>query len=466
MKHKGKAFVVLIFAMLLVGIQCLALPPAKLDQQEALKLATEAYIYGYPLVLMDVTKKVSTNVAAPKDMNAPIGQFANLRTFPNANFKTVVSPNADTLYSAAWLNLSKEPYVLHVPDTHGRYYLMPMLDAWTNVFASPGSRTTGTQAGNFAIVGPHWRGHLPNGVIEIKSPTDIVWIIGRTSSTGTEHDLAVVREIQNQYTLTPLSSYGQHYFPPVMPVREGVDRVTPPKEQVARMDAATFFNTLATLMKDNPPAAEDAAMVAKLAHLGIISGKPFVLNQSDPVIVEAVKQAPQQAMKEIIARIPRLGKLENGWMMISTGKYGTDYLKRSAVAHFGLGANLPQDAVYPFTLIDNKGRALSGNNRYVLHFAKGHFPPVHAFWSLTMYNDQNFFVHNHLNRYNINSSNKFILNPDGSLDIYIQHDAPGKGKEANWLPAPQGNFNLILRMYWPKQAVLNGTWTPPAVQRV
>lgn len=183
-------------------------PPAELEA-----VAEEAYIFGYPLVLMDVTEKVMSNVTKPMGKAAPVNQFGHIREFPNPEFKEVVRPNADTLYSIAWLDLSKEPLILYLPDTRGRYYLMPMLDAWTNVFASPGKRTTGTKEGSFAIVGPGWQGALPEGVKKIQSPTNMVFIAGRTQTNG-KADYAAVHAIQNQYTLTPLSSWGKKYTPP------------------------------------------------------------------------------------------------------------------------------------------------------------------------------------------------------------------------------------------------------------
>src|SRR5579864_7596277 len=215
-------------------------------EQQALEIGVEAYIYGYPLVTMEMTRRVMTNVAAPQTMKAPMGQFANAREYPNASFKDVTAPNADTLYSVAWLDLSREPYVLHVPDEAGRYYLMPMLDGWTNVFASPGKRTTGTKAGDYAISGPHWHGTLPNGVTRYKSSTDMVWIIGRTYSTGTSKDFKEVHAIQDQYSLKPLNAYGKPYSPPIGKVDPNIDMKMAPREQVNHMTAATYFKLLTT----------------------------------------------------------------------------------------------------------------------------------------------------------------------------------------------------------------------------
>jgi hypothetical protein len=210
-----------------------------------LDTAIEAYVYGYPLVTMEMTRRVLTNVEKPEGLAAPMGQFVNLREYPNATFKRVTAPNADTLYSSSFIDVSKEPFILQVPDEHGRYYLVPMYEAWTNIFADPGTRTTGTAAGEFAIVGPNWRGDLPPGVEQYRSSTNLVWLIGRTYCTGTPEDYAAVHAIQDQYKLVPLSAYGMPYTPPVGKVDPTIEMNVPPREQVERMDAISFFNLLA-----------------------------------------------------------------------------------------------------------------------------------------------------------------------------------------------------------------------------
>ncbi|POX42347.1 hypothetical protein C3486_04865 [Streptomyces sp. Ru73] len=426
--------------------------------------AVNAYVYGYPLVLMQATQQVSTNVARPRatTIQAPVNQFATARDVPGAGFKTVVSPNVDTLYSSAWLDLKAEPVVLHVPDTHGRYYLMPILSAWTDVIASPGKRTTGTGAGDFAITGPGWRGTLPAGVKRIKSPTDMAWIVGRTQLNG-PGDLPAVHALTAQYSLTPLSKYGRAYTPPRGRVRADVP-ATPPAERVARMDATTFFSRLASAMAANPPSPADAPMVATLKRLGISPGKPFDIDAKGTATARALRHAVTAGQQKIQQAVPALGKNVNGWRVaLDLGRYGTDYLRRAATAWQGLGANLPQDAVYPVVFTDSHGRQLTGARQYTIHFPPGRIPPAHAFWSLTMYDQQGFLVPNPINRYEVGHTVRPRLNSDGSLDIYVQHAPPAAAKRSNWLPAPTGQFNVMLRMYWPRQAVLNGTWSPPPV---
>ncbi|HXA51010.1 MAG TPA: DUF1254 domain-containing protein [Candidatus Acidoferrum sp.] len=438
--------------------------------KEALDIGTEAYLYGYPLVTMEMTRRVMTNVAKPDGNYAPMGQFALIREYPTAAFYDVTAPNADTLYSLAWLDVTREPYVFTIPDSKGRYYLMPMLDGWTDVFQVPGKRTTGTMAQKYAITGPGWKGTLPDGVTEYKSSTNMVWILGRTYCTGTPQDYREVHAFQDQLSLAPLSSYGKAYTPPAGKVDPRVDMKTPVRDQVNGLGALEYFSLLATLMKDNPPVAADAPIVARMAKIGIVPGQAFDSGGLDPVVANSLADAPKTALSKIATQKETAGTHVNGWIVPRVaGLYGTDYLQRATVAAFGLGANRLEDAVYPFSEADSTGLPYNGANRYVLHFGKGELPPVNAFWSLTMYNDQFFFVDNPLNRYTLSQRNKLKFNPDGSVDLYLQAANPGPGKENNWLPAPNDGFILMLRMYWPNPtapSILDGSWKPPAVTKM
>jgi DNA sulfur modification protein DndE len=439
---------------------------AKAEEEEAFKNGVDAYVYGYPLVTMEVTRRVMTNVKAPEDTRAPMGQFAHQKEYPSPSFKDITAPNADTLYSTAWVDVSKEPYILHLPDEAGRYYLMPLLDGWTNVFASPGTRTTGTKAGDYAITGPSFKGALPKDVKELRSPTNLVWVLGRTYCDGSPADFDAVHTLQTKYSLTPLSSFGKPYTPPAGKVDPNVDMSTPPREQVNRMTAQEFFALMATAMKKNPPARDDQPMVAKLAKIGVVPGKDFDANSLSAAAIKGLERAPKAAQETISASEPKIGTLVNGWLIPNrTGQYGTDYLTRAVVAMVGLGANLPEDAVYPLAKVDGDGKPLSGANRYVIHFDKKDLPPVKGFWSLTMYDDHMFFVDNPLHKYTVSPRNQLKLNDDGSLDLYVQHDSPGEEKEANWLPAPSDPFILALRLYWPDASVVSGQWKPPPIKR-
>ncbi len=443
-------------------------PP--LTEAEALDIGIDAYVYGYPLVTMDMTRRVLTNVATAGEKSAPVGQFANMRSYPSPEDRAITAPNADTLYSSAWVDVSQEPYVLSIPEMSGRYYLMPMLDAWTNVFQDPGKRTTGTGPQKYAITGPGWHGTLPAGVTEYKSPTNIVWILGRIYSTGTPDDYAQVHKVQDQLSLVPLSAYGKPYTPPPGNVDASIDMTTPVRDQVDRMDVVTYFGAMAEALKKNPPAPADGPVLARIARVGIMPGQDFDINKLPASMGIALKAAPKLAHAKIMAHVRDAGATVNGWMVATrTGLYGTEYLQRATVTAIGLGANRPQDAVYPASERDLEGHDYSGVRKYVIHIDKGQDPPVNAFWSLTMYDDKYFFVPNPLNRYTLGQRNKFTTNPDGSVDLFVQRQNPGGDKEANWLPTPPGKFVLMMRMYWPSDAnpsVLDGSWRPPAVKRI
>ena len=433
---------------------------------DPLELAIDAYIYGYPLVTMELTRRVLTNVVAPEGKGAPMGQFASMREYPNAKFRAVTAPNADTLYSSAFLDVGQEPHLLTIPEENGRYFLMPMLSAWTNVFAVPGKRTTGTGPQTYFIAGPGWSGIVPSGAKLIQAPTNLIWILGRTYCTGTPEDYTAVHELQDRYRLIPASATGKTYTPAPGRVDPSIDMKTAVREQVNRMDAATYFNLLASLMKDNPPALADGVPVAKMASLGIVPGQPFDLASQPPVIREAIDKAPREAIPHIMEHFKNTGSHVNGWTFTTDGgDYGKDYLQRALITAIGLGCNLPQDAVYPTTTVDAAGRKLNGNSKYVIRFAEGELPPVNGFWSVTMYDADYFFVDNPINRYSVSPRDALKANPDGSVDLFIQAESPGAHHESNWLPAPSGPFVLMMRTYWPKDTLLNGSWSPPPVTR-
>jgi hypothetical protein len=443
---------------------------AELREEEATAIAAMVYIYGYPLVTMEVTRRVTTNTAEPAGLRAPMGEFAHARTFPPVTYRDVPGANADTLYSLAWLDLAKEPYILNIPDAEGRYFMMPMLSGWTDVFQAPGTRTTGTNAQTCAITGPSWKGDLPNGVTEYKSPTNMVWILGRVYTSGTTEDYEKVHSFQDKITLAPLSEYGKDSTPPKGRVDPNIDAETSTKDQVTSMDAAAYFKLLATLVKDNPPTVDDAPVVAQMAKIGLVPGKDWDISALAPAVANGVAQAPKEALAQIMAYAPNAGRIVNGWRItLPSGVYGTNYLHRAFVNWEGPGWNPPEDAVYPMATVDGEGKPLSGANNYVLHFAKGELPAAKGFWSLTMYDSEGFFVANPLDRVSLSQRSAFHLNKDGSLDLYIQNDSPGMEAEANWLPSPDGPFVVFMRIYWPADkppSIIDGSWMPPAVRAV
>jgi hypothetical protein len=473
MSYRGKtSFLIALSAVLYLLCGCQQQAPKTPGVEQAVSDAVDAYIYGYPLVTMDMTRKFMTNYATLEGSRGPMGQIIKLRTYPPVDDHAVTAPNADTLYTTAWLDVSKEPWVFSIPDMGDRYYLMPMLDGWTDVFEVPGKRTTGGKAQKYLISGPGWSGTVPDGVTEYKSPTGLVWILGRIYCTGTPDDYAKVHALQDKFSLVPLSSYGKPYTPLPGEVDSALDMKTAVRDQVDAIGVTEYFTYLARLMKTNPPAAADALMVAKMAKIGLVPGQDFDPRKLGAVDREAIKAVPKVAQVKIMEYFKKAAVPANGWMYLTNhiGVYGTDYLQRALVTAIGLGANRPQDAVYPTSQKDADDKEYdASSNKYVMHFDKGQLPPAKAFWSLTMYDDKYFFVPNSLNRYTLSSRNKFLTNPDGSVDLYLQADSPGKAKEANWLPAPKGKFIPMLRLYWPSEtppSLIDGTWKPPAIKQV
>lgn len=439
-----------------------------ISKEEARSIGVEAYHYFYPLVTMDLTRKQAVNVQAGNKLGkAPMNTFVHAPAYPPADFKAVVRPNFDTLYSSVWLDLTKEPVVLSVPDTQGRFYLMPMLDMWSDVFASPGLRTTGTQAGNFLIAPTGWKGNVPEGFTRIDAPTPHVWIIGRTQTNGPA-DYDAVHKIQAGYKITLLSGWGKKAALQSVEIDPTVDMKTPPKIQVDMMPADKYFSYAAELLKLHPPHITDQPISARIKRIGIEAGKSFDITKLDPAVREALLAAPTEALEVMRWKAPTLARVANGWAMNTdtTGVYGNYYLKRAMIAQGGLGANLPEDAIYPSNLFDDSGKPLEGTHSYTLHFSKETTPPVSGFWSVTLYDKEGFQVGNPLNRFALSSWMPFQFNLDGSLDLYFQNESPGKDKETNWLPAPKGSFNICMRLYGPKAEALNGKWSPPPVVRV
>jgi hypothetical protein len=437
-------------------------------EQEAYAIARDAYSFFYPLISMDITRKQCTNLEpGARPGFGPANQFSHMRAYPDANFRTVVRPNFDTLYSSMWMDLTKEPVVISVPDVGDRYYLLPMLDMWTDVFAAPGWRTSGTTAKTFVVALPSWSGKIPDGAERIDSPTPYVWLIGRTKTDGPA-DYAAVNKIQDALVATPLSQWGKPAVAAKFTVDSTVDMKTPPLEQANGMSAAAYFAYAAELLKLHPPHATDWSMLARLERIGLKRGQSFDASKLSAAIQKGIERGASDQLKDMVRLLPTLGRPAAGWRMNtdSMGVYGNYYLKRAIVAMVGLGANQPEDAIYPLNVADADGNPLNGENNYVLHFSKDELPPVDAFWSVTMYDADGFQCANEINRFAISSWMPLKYNADGSLDLYLQNANPGSDKEANWLPAPKGILGVTMRLYAPKMAALTGEWNPPAIKRV
>jgi hypothetical protein len=356
--------------------------------------------------------------------------------------------------------------IVSAPDTGGRFYLLPMLDMRTDVFASPGWRTTGTQAGDFLITPPGWSGAVPAEMARISATTPYVWVIGRTKTDGPA-DYEAVHKIQAGYKATPLSEWGKTSRPVAVKIDSSVDMKTPPKVQVDTMPAAKFFAYAAELLKVNPPHLTDQPILAQIQRIGIVPGQSCDFEKLSPPVRKALEAVPEAAQRLMDWKLPTIARVNHWSMNTDTmGVYGNYYLKRAVVAYFGLGANVPEDAIYPLNLGDEAGRPLEGVHKYTIHFEKGATPPARAFWSVTLYDQEGFQVANSLNRFAVSSWMPFKYNTDGSLDLYIQHESPGKDKEVNWLPTPKGPFNLTMRLYAPSADALTGRWNPPPVTKV
>lgn len=423
-------------------------------------LSHEGFIYFYPLVTMDVSRLQAINSPTDRPGYGPPNEFHHMREYPRADFRAVVRPNFDTLYSSAWLDLTAGPVLLGAPDTDDRYFMLPMIDMWTDVFANPGKRTSGTGEQAYVITPPGYSGALPDDVAVIASPTPYVWIIGRTQTNGPA-DYPAVHRVQDGYAITPLGAGVSHI------VDDTVDLTTEPLRQVNGMDALDYLAYAADLLAVNPPHASDFSQLARLAGLGVEAGKPFDRSRFSADESAEIAAGKQDALQAMAAATPRLGTIVGGWMSLieGMGVYGNAYLRRAVVTMIGLGANPAEDAVYPLLVSDSDGQPVTGEHDYVVHFDADKLPPVDAFWSVTMYDAEGFQAANELNRFAIGDRDPLTYNADGSLDLYLQHSNPGPDREPNWLPAPTGSLGVTMRLYAPRRPVLDGEWNPPPVRR-
>lgn len=427
------------------------------------ELARRATIFMFPLYEMWRTRwNAIRNPANPR--RGVENLFGHARVLLDHRSRAVTTPNNDTLYSSAWLDLSQGPLVLAVPDTAGRYYSLAFMDAWTNNFTYVGRRTTGTGAGRYLLAGPDWRGRAPDGHRLIQAPTNLVWLLGRTLVDGAD-DLAAATAIMQRYTLTPSAD-------PRVPSRLAPQDVAVPADVD---DAAGFFAIIRRARIGNEAAPRDKPELEALALLA-----DFWMPGGDgPALADerwsAVRAGYAEARRLLRATrsLGGGGTMRGGWNVppAAVGNYGTQYILRAAVALTGLAALEPAEAMYLSADADSAGRPLSGTHRYVMRFDKGATPPVDAFWSLSMYevmpDARSFFTENPLNRFALGDRSRHLrYGADGSLEIYLQRTLPGGGRDANWLPAPSGSMRLTLRAYQPRSELLDGRYTPPSVRRV
>ncbi|MEU7023860.1 DUF1254 domain-containing protein [Streptomyces sp. NPDC046203] len=430
-------------------------------------VATDVYVFGYPLLLMDITRQLQTNTVEVTDELALPNQFCHHGKLPDPAMKIVVRPNLDTLYSQAWLDLSDEPMVLSVPDMPGRYWLMQILDSWTNTCENPSSTNSGTsETHDYLVTGPGWSGDT-HGLTQLPMPTDTAWIIGRIE-VHDDADQKNVQELQKSLTLTPLSAWvaGTYtpspgtYTPSPGTFDPAIDMETAPAEQVTGLGARDFFDRLCALLATNPPSPDDPDAMAEFATIGIVPGGDVDTLGTDDL--EAAKSAALARIGGHAGPAP-----VNGWEFFTSdiGAYGTDYDQRAYIAMTELGANLPADALYPgITVTADAGTA---HRAFTLTFPAGQTPPVDAFWSLTAYDADGFLIANDADIYSIGHRTPAPV-PDattGDTVLLIQDQDPGTPLNAtNWLPVPaDATFALTLRLYAPRPPALDGTWEPPAL---
>lgn len=447
-----------IFMALFCACLCFTAAEAAIEADEARDIAEEAYVFGYPLLAMETSKWVNTTG------KAGVNAFNHARTFPDASFTDIVSPNADTLYSQAWLDLSVNPVVLSVPDIDvDRYYVMQCLDAWTDVFTSVGTRETGNGKGEYLMTGPGWVGAVPTGMKHLESPTNLVWILGRTETRG-KGDYDAVHKIQDEYGLRMLDPAA---VAPVAP--PGTDTTTPPSQQMDEFDSPdAFYSRICSLMTDNPPYPADKPLLDRMALLGMTPGGIYDASVLSEDIRTAIAEGFEAGRQKVIEESGKsIGTKRGVWSFMpdNIANFGTDYDLRAIIARVGIGANLPEEALYPSSRVDSNGNPLHGADKYTIRFEKGQLPPVAAFWSITMYNNHQFFVDNPIDRYTIGDRDALKEGDDGSVTIYVQNESPGEDLESNWLPAPKDGFNMIMRLYLPDHSILDGTWPVPELKK-
>ncbi|MFM1948246.1 MAG: hypothetical protein RL706_267 [Pseudomonadota bacterium] len=464
-------------ALLITFSMAIALAALLALLKDTISLGAEVYLYGYPLVMMETTRVHSGHFIGPEN------QLRRVRQFPDAAFKDVVRPNVDTLYTTAFFSMKEGPWVFEVPANTQRYELMPFMDAWTHVFASPGTRTNGHTSATYLLAGPEWQGEVPRGMSLLRSPTDMVWLIGRTQTNGMA-DFETVHRLQDRLQVHKLGTENTAHTR--IQTRTHIHKLTatpdaanasdtwhkhhsvsvPPVTQMRNMSTADFLTHLMQLMVHNPPYAADAPLLKRMTAVQLIPGKTVQLKWHQQACFALGRWLAEYKVRAVLhTKSP-----DGTWSTppLNLGTYGTDYNTRAAVAMVGLGANLPEDALYPNTSVDHRGKPLTGQHRYRLHFMADQLPPVKAFWSVTAYGDNEFLIDNPLHRYALGDRDALHYNADGSLDLWIQADAPANAlHRTNWLPVKHhAAFLLNARLYWPKDSALQGRWKMPAVERL
>lgn len=439
--------------------------PAAAATESAREAAMEGYLYFYPLLTLDLTRRQFTH-PSQGGLGAPANTFLHTRALPRPGAATPWG-NPDMLRSTAWIDLSAGPVVLSVPDSQGRPYTLTLLDLWNEAFATLGKRSTGTARGNTAIVPPGWSGTLPSGMPRIDAPTAYVWARSLVQTDGPA-DYPAVHALQDGFTLTPLAQWNLPPQSQRIKADPSLDLKTPVREQVESMPTDAFFTYAAELLRRNPAHATDQPVLAKLRRVGLIPGRPFDFDKLDHPVKQGLRRGLREARERMLAAAGVSLASVNGWQRetASVGVYGNAYLRRALSAQAQPGAGLPEDLSALLLAADSQGRPLDGAHRYTLHFDSGQLPPAGARWSLAAYDAQGLPVANPIDRYALGERDPLQYNADGSLDLLISHAAPEPGAQANWLPvAASGPVYVLLRVYAPGPALLDGLWTPPPAVR-
>jgi hypothetical protein len=453
-----------------VAVAALLAPAAHAQEvtpEEAREIAKEAYTYGYPLVdnyRVQYSYYVDEN---SPNFKAPWNHLKNINSVFTPADTAVQTPNSDTPYSWAGLDLRAEPIVISLPEIEkDRYYDVEIWDAYTFIIGYAGSRTTGNDAGNIMVVGPDWTGETPEGIKKVYvSDTDFGVVVIRTQLFNPA-DIDNVEKIQAQYKMQPLSAFLGTTPPPPAPVVDFIEPLTKAEQKTS----LEFFNIMNFVLTYSPPVPSEVALRERFAKIGIAGGETFDPAKLSPEMKTAIEAGRADAWEDFAGAVKEMdeGKITSGDVFGSREFLGDNYLYRW-LGTTGIYGNAKEEAIYPVLAVDSKGEKLDGANRYTLHFAAGELPPVKAFWSTTMYElPSSLLVANPLNRYLLNSTmlSQFVRDADGGITLYFQNESPGKELEPNWLPAPKGPFWVIMRLYWPKEAALNGDWKAPAVERV
>lgn len=440
---------------------------SELTSEEAREITREAYTYAFPIVdNLRVQYAFFVDKSNP-EYKAPYNQLFNIPRVFTHNDRIIQTPNSDTPYSWIGLDLRTEPMVFIIPKIEkNRYWSLQLIDLYTFNFDYLGSRTTGNDGGVYMVAGPGWKGETPKGITKvIRCETEIASAMFRTQLYNPS-DLDNVKKIQAQYIVKPLSAFLGNPAPTPAPAIDFPRPLTPQEEKTS----LNIFSHLNFALQFCPLHPSEKALMEKFSKLDIGAGKRFDTTKFSAEVLQAMHDGIADSWKDFA----RVLQETNEGKISPADAFGTreyldgNYVYRMAAAVAGIYGNSKEEALYPNYYVDANGNKLNGVNRYIMHFQPGQLPPVNSFWSLTMYDSSDLLVANPINRYLLNSTmlSQFKKDKDGGLTLYIQHDSPGKEREANWLPAPESIFRLVLRLYWPKPAAFDGTWKEPKVQRM